>query len=182
MNKKVHLIIRILAAVLAITWMFRIFSFSSDEASVSGTVSRSMSYNLMEKISRHLHLGWDEDRIEAVSKPVEKYLRKAAHMYEYAVLAFLWGVALDSFGIGMRLKDQEGMKSPPRDVRAWSRSLLPLLICLAYASSDEIHQTFVEGRSGEVRDVMLDTCGAVIGLVFGLFVTRIAFKFFRKRS
>ena len=40
--------------------------------------------------------------------------------------------------------------------------LISLLICIAFAASDEWHQTFVPGRGGNVRDVMIDTAGAAI--------------------
>jgi VanZ family protein len=32
-----------------------------------------------------------------------------------------------------------------------------------YAASDEFHQLFVPGRSGEVKDVLIDSAGAVTG-------------------
>ena len=42
-----------------------------------------------------------------------------------------------------------------------------LLICvlfgILYASSDEFHQSFVGGRSPEVRDVCIDSCGVLFG-------------------
>ena len=41
--------------------------------------------------------------------------------------------------------------------------MISLLICLIYAFSDEIHQLFVLGRSGEFRDVLIDFCGSILG-------------------
>jgi VanZ family protein len=42
--------------------------------------------------------------------------------------------------------------------------LYSLLICLIYSISDEVHQIFVPGRSGEVFDVLIDTLGSFIGI------------------
>ena len=43
--------------------------------------------------------------------------------------------------------------------------ILPVLAAgFLYAVSDEIHQTFVPGRSGEVGDVLIDTFGVLIGV------------------
>ena len=42
--------------------------------------------------------------------------------------------------------------------------LLSLMVCLFYASTDEFHQLFVSGRSGEVTDVILDTFGSFVGI------------------
>ncbi len=40
-----------------------------------------------------------------------------------------------------------------------------VLIIFCYASSDEFHQTFVHGRNGDWRDVVLDTFGGIIALL-----------------
>lgn len=42
-----------------------------------------------------------------------------------------------------------------------------LAICIAYASTDEFHQSFVPSRVGSVGDVLIDTVGA--SLVVGSF-------------
>ena len=41
-----------------------------------------------------------------------------------------------------------------------------------YACSDEVHQLFVVGRSGEIFDVLLDSFGGMIGSCFYYFVRR----------
>jgi VanZ family protein len=67
-------------------------------------------------------------------------LRKLAHAAEYALLGALL-------------------------VRATGRGGLAFILAVLYASSDEIHQTFVEGRVGAVHDVAIDAVGAAIGIV-----------------
>ena len=42
--------------------------------------------------------------------------------------------------------------------------LIPWVITTAYAATDEMHQLFVPGRSGQVSDVLLDSAGAMAGL------------------
>mgnify|MGYP000059507674 CR=1 FL=1 len=42
-----------------------------------------------------------------------------------------------------------------------------------YASTDEFHQLFVPGRSGQVRDVLIDSCGAAIGVLIAWGLIRI---------
>ncbi|MDO4467409.1 MAG: VanZ family protein [Bacillota bacterium] len=41
----------------------------------------------------------------------------------------------------------------------------PLIISFFYACSDEIHQLFVNNRAGQFRDVLIDTCGALIFII-----------------
>jgi len=36
---------------------------------------------------------------------------------------------------------------------------------MSYSISDEIHQLFVPGRSGQVTDVILDSCSSFIGMM-----------------
>lgn len=77
-------------------------------------------------------------------------IRKGAHFSIYFLFGFLWCAFFRSMGMPL------------------SRSLF-LAVCLSflYACTDEFHQRFVPGRSGEFRDVCLDTTGAFIGtLIF----------------
>jgi VanZ family protein len=70
-------------------------------------------------------------------------LRKCAHMAEFGLLWWLWWRAFEFR-------------------RAW----LAVGIALAYAATDEFHQTFVTGRSGSPWDWAIDAAGiAVAGLV-----------------
>jgi VanZ family protein len=67
-------------------------------------------------------------------------LRKCAHATEYAVLAVL-----------VR--------------RALLAELPALVLALAYAATDEFHQTFVRTRHGSPIDVAVDGAGAAFGLL-----------------
>jgi VanZ family protein len=69
-------------------------------------------------------------------------LRKLAHMAEFGLLWFLWWRAL---GYGNRLP--------------------PAAIAVAYAITDELHQTAVEGRVGSPVDVLIDTAGVVLAML-----------------
>ena len=42
--------------------------------------------------------------------------------------------------------------------------LISLFICIGYACTDEIHQIIVDGRSGELLDVINDSMGSLIGI------------------
>lgn len=88
-----------------------------------------------------------DDRTGGASELPELMFRKFAHLFEYGLLAFLLARALS--GIGWI----------PRRVLA-----VGFLLCFFYAASDEIHQSFVPGRFGKVRDVALDSLGAALVL------------------
>ncbi|MCL4466400.1 MAG: VanZ family protein [Chloroflexi bacterium] len=75
-------------------------------------------------------------------------LRKAAHAGEYAVLAgFLW-----------RALQGQWLSRRAAYIGAW-------LFTLLYAASDELHQSFVPGRSPSPVDVGIDAGGAAAALL-----------------
>lgn len=82
----------------------------------------------------------------------ENFVRKAAHFFLYFVLGIL---AYNSLG---RLKS----------VKFWA----VLAFCAFYAASDELHQTFVSGRAGMIKDVALDSCGSLVGMLLYLKLPR----------
>jgi len=83
----------------------------------------------------------------------EHFVRKAAHFSEFAVLGLL--------------------------VSCLIPSLAALPACALVAMADEYHQTFVSDRAGMWQDVLLDTAGALAGIVFVWALGRL---FSRKRK
>jgi len=80
------------------------------------------------------------------------FLRKCAHLTEYAVLALLFWRAM--------------RKPVRRDPRPWSPRLaiLSIIIVMLYAATDEIHQSFVPTRTAHFSDVVIDTTGGAAGI------------------
>jgi VanZ family protein len=81
---------------------------------------------------------------------VEFFIRKAAHVSEYAILAVLLYRAFVHTVFQSRSALSAG---------------IVLLSCAAYAASDEFHQSFVPSRTASLRDVMIDLCGATFAVV-----------------
>ncbi|MBQ6381177.1 MAG: VanZ family protein [Clostridia bacterium] len=122
------------AMVLAVCVM--IFVFSGMEADDSA----AQSGWLLEWITRLFGVGF-----------TDFFIRKAAHMLEFAALGFF-----SCFAFAYSFRKVKHF--------AWG-----LLFSFVYAASDEIHQLFVPGRAGQVRDIFIDLAGAVIGaLVLGV--------------
>jgi VanZ family protein len=76
--------------------------------------------------------------------PLELVGRKLAHFAEYALLCLLWWRAFER-GLGPR--------------RA---ALLAFVITSAYAATDELHQSFIEGRHGTPVDWLIDSAAAAL--------------------
>ncbi|MFP5364561.1 MAG: VanZ family protein [Thermoleophilia bacterium] len=54
----------------------------------------------------------------------------------------------------------------------WRRPLVATVIAILYAISDELHQSFVEGRHGSPVDVAIDSAGIALAVVAWIVVTR----------
>ena len=64
-----------------------------------------------------------------------------------------------------------------------TKLLSALTISLLYAISDEIHQLFVPGRAGQIRDVLIDFSGSLTGVIFALiFITILSKIILKKRG
>lgn len=55
----------------------------------------------------------------------------------------------------------------------YQKGLIALMFCSFYAITDEIHQAFIPGRSNEIRDVIIDSSGALIGILTSIIITKI---------
>ena len=51
--------------------------------------------------------------------------------------------------------------------------LISTSIGVLYAISDELHQLMIAGRSGNIKDVIIDSLGILTGIMFFLLVSEI---------
>ena len=151
-------ILRWFLTCLTLFWMVFIFMMSS----AGKDESNSQSGAVCEFICEHFVEGYEEMAPEEQIQMQQKIsfpVRKCAHLSEYAVLGALMILTAASW----RREGEETMRTgetPGGTVR-----ILPVLAAgFLYAVSDEIHQIFVPGRSGEPRDVLIDTSGVLIGI------------------
>lgn len=70
------------------------------------------------------------------------FIKKSAHVIEYFILTILFAL-----GLGLRKSPQSVMYS------------------LIYSFTDEIHQLFVPGRTGVLKDVLIDSIGISLALI-----------------
>ena len=129
-----------------------IFLLSNEEAVKSSKKSDGL---IIKSVELFTGKSLSDQEKEKVLKYLVFPVRKCAHLSLYLILGILVISLL-----------REYMVINTKLV------LLSLLICFLYACSDEIHQLFVPGRSGEVRDVSIDTLGAGLGVSFYYLVFR----------
>jgi VanZ family protein len=127
--------------VLTILWMFFIFYLSHQPA----TVSQYQSGGFIDMLSSIPLIGSVITNMIEIGI-AEFIIRKSAHMFLYFVLAIIVYITINK----------------NLDIKAY---IISLVLTGLYACTDEFHQLFIEGRSGEIRDVMVDSTGALIGLI-----------------
>ncbi|MGE6369837.1 VanZ family protein [Planococcus kocurii] len=131
----------------ALFWMVVIFYLSHQPGSASSNLSSGVVTALLDL------LNLIAPQVELDVETFHTFIRKNAHFSAYFLLGLLSLNAWRSSGF-------TGLK----------QLILGLGMCILFATTDEIHQLFIEGRSGEVRDVMIDSAGATLGvLIYSLF-------------
>ena len=81
-------------------------------------------------------------------------IRKLGHFSEYMILGFFSFSYLSNLFV---------KSSEFKDYR--KTAITSLVFSVVYASSDEFHQTFVAGRDGNIIDVLIDSSGALVGIM-----------------
>ena len=133
-------IIRTIIMILLLGTFYMIFGFSSQNGEESGNLSGKIAKFVIEQLPIK--------KTEETRKRIEGIIRKIAHFSIYALVGFL----LMSFVSTYDLKENK-------------RIGISLLIGILYATTDEIHQKFVPGRSCQITDVMIDSSGVLLGIL-----------------
>ena len=131
---------------LLIIWMIIICLMSSQPATISDSQSMGVLY-LFSKVGININGIFGE--------LANFVVRKCAHFTEYMILALL---AFNVIKLYFNIKQVV---------------ILTIVFVFLYACSDEIHQLFVLGREGAIRDVIIDTCGGIVLVAIRLCVTHL---------
>ena len=148
MQKKT--VLRIIILALILIWMITIFNFSNQNGDESSNLSREIASKIVQ---------------ESEVDKVEPYIRKIAHLSEYAIGGVLFLLLFLTYNFS--------------DIK---RMIFSLLLGVEYAAIDEIHQTFVDGRSGQIVDVFIDSIGIALGICILMLIYKITIKIQQKRK
>jgi VanZ family protein len=129
-------VIRLTIWLPVFAWMAMIMWFSTGQWSAENTGS------ILRPLLQWL-LPWAS---AAQVAALHAMIRKTAHLTEYGVLATLWFIALT-----------RERKWSPRPAAG-----LAVLVAIAWASLDELHQATDPSRTASVGDIGFDTAGAVL--------------------
>ncbi len=143
--KKIY-IDRSLSLFAVALWMAVIFLFSAQ----SGDNSGDFSGNMIRFIARIFNPSFEKltnAEQNAIIDSLQTLVRKLGHFSEYFILGLLSANAVRTFPLSALWK--------------W---LAPLIFCILYAVSDEVHQYFVPDRAMRFLDCCIDSSGAFCGI------------------
>lgn len=144
-------IIRTVAIILLIMTMTAEFCFSAEPADESQQTSDGFLFRISCIFYPELKTMTEAQRneiLERFSAPI----RKLAHFSIYGLMGIFSLLSVASY----------------KAFRPGLRYVAALIICALYAALDEFHQRFVPGRSCEIRDMLIDSSGALLGILFAL--------------
>ncbi|MED1603621.1 VanZ family protein [Alkalihalophilus marmarensis] len=133
---------QVLSWISVLLWMSLIFYLSHQPATESSELSAGVMQLLLTSFEAIIPF------IQIETEWFHFLIRKGAHFTAYFILGILLINALRASGLS-------GGKS----------AVVAFLLSVLYAISDEVHQLFIPGRSGEVGDVLIDSAGAAVGIL-----------------
>ena len=158
----------IISILLVIIWMVSVFKLSGEVSEVSG----NRSGGFISSIIRFFNNDISEDKLEKLTESLQPFVRKCAHFCLYAIGGFLIYNLVNC--IFKRYNNKDSYKNC---------ILISIFIGVIYAITDELHQLFVSGRSGELRDVFIDSCGIILGVIMCYAIDKfITLKLVHKKS
>lgn len=156
---------RIILAILIIINCTIIFVFSNQIADDS-SVTSSRVVEFVSNIIPSIKNMQEPNKTILKEQILTPIVRKGAHFSIYTIL----GMLTISFAQTLKNKKQ------------YQLIIYSLLFCIFYASTDEFHQYFIPGRSAEIRDVLIDSLGALTGILLIVIIRKIIKKIRKERE
>lgn len=154
MNKWVKVL---LLMIIAVIWMITIFKLSGmNSQNSNGKSTDIISLFIEDTLDITNEYGItsshpSDEKLAKASNLINAPMRKVIHASVYFVLAFFIMTVVNVI----------------TDHKYYIATvLISLMICFIFAGSDEYHQTFVSGRTGQLMDVIIDSIGACVGVLF----------------
>ena len=148
---------------VSLIFVFSICTLIFLMSSKNGTASNNISGSFIRVIINFLNRDFEnlpKSEQLLIIESCQFFVRKTAHFSIFAALGF--------FAVGFL--------NTYINFRYLKSGVFSLIFVFLYAVSDEIHQLFTLDRSGQISDVIIDTCGGIFGIV----IMSLIFKTFLK--
>lgn len=150
---------RIIFTILILLNCITIFYFSNQIADNSGKQSARV-VEIVLKLIPPINNMQEPDRTTVIETVVTPIVRKMAHFSIYTMLGIL----------------TMNYMSTIEEKKISKKAIYALVFCALYAVTDEFHQFFIPGRSAEIRDVCIDSSGALMGILITIAMQKLVRK------
>lgn len=159
LKKTLRYLLKPLSFVPAFCMLYFILYMSSQEGAASSGMSYQVSHTVVLAYNRLFSKGLSNEALNQLILQIHPLIRKTAHFTEFFALAVTIVFPLYVY-----------------KVRGILLLILGELLCVGVAFLDEYSQSFVAGRNSSYRDVMIDSSGALFGVIFAWIVCYIGRK------
>lgn len=147
-------IIRIILIVMLIETFYIIFGFSNQNGEESSGISSQITERITSNIKSIQEKPANDKKITI--HRIETIIRKIAHFSIYTVVGILLMSLMATYNLSNK-----------------TRAIVSETIGVVYASTDELHQLFIQGRSAQITDVMIDSMGVLLGILLTTLVIKL---------
>lgn len=144
MKVKKEIIKRTIFGTLIIVWMVTIFCFSSEQSGKSSNTSETVIKTGLSQMKSFKEM--EEPKQKELIEELQHPARKLAHFTIYTIGGLIIFFFVNTFNVCDK-----------------NKIVIAILFGLLYAITDEVHQLFIDGRSGQITDVLIDTAGVSVG-------------------
>ena len=144
-------LIRITMLILLVLTFISIFNFSNQDGQASSGLSKKVARKIVDVFPYTKNLS--EKTKNKIVEKTQPIIRKGAHLSIYTLVGIFIMSFISTYKIHLKYK-----------------FLISILVGLVYASSDEIHQSFIPGRTASIIDVGIDTLGVTLGIILVLII------------
>lgn len=145
---------KIISILVILLWSVVIFCFSNMNSEESNGKSKKIIQNIVTitvNTANTIHLTnikLNEEKLNQITNDLNYPLRKCMHASEYFILALLLLIVLNK-----------------NNIADYKPYLITIIFCFIYAITDEVHQLYVNERTGQPLDVLIDIIGSVLGII-----------------
>lgn len=145
---------RIVLMVLLVLNCLTIFIFSNQDGRESSALSDGLTTKIVDVYVEFSNRDLTNAKKQEIVLNSKKLVRKTAHFTIYLTLGLITYLLLCTYYVKHSI-------------------IISLIFTLFYACTDEFHQLFIAGRSGEAKDILIDVIGSYFGVLIGSIVNKL---------
>ena len=145
----------IIKSIILILWIITIFSFSLQASNETTKTSSTFTKNIVIVSLKITNKYKDDNQVQDIVTKIHPIIRKLAHFTEFLILSILTLLLF-------------------KDLNIKYKYLYSIIFCLIIAISDETIQLFIDGRSGQIKDILIDISGSITYILIKKIINKLS--------